>query len=151
MSNDTNGRKSRLSRRRQNPELSKACLLREESGLWAVGMKPSKCRLCYLASCLVFGAGLAWHSAARADSEPPPLKIGVLDDMSGPNSENSGVGTVEAIKMAIEDYGGKVLGRPIELLLGTDQNKPDIAVSIAREWYTRDGVSMITGLPNSAS
>jgi len=114
-------------------------------------MKPSKRRLCYLASCLVLGAGVAWHSAARAAGEPPPLKIGVLDDMTGPNSENSGAGTVEAIRMAIEDYGGTVLGRPIQLVLGTDQNKPDIAVSLAREWYTRDGVSMITGLPNSAS
>jgi branched-chain amino acid transport system substrate-binding protein len=114
-------------------------------------MKASKRGLCHLALCLVVGAGLAWHSAARADSGPLPLKIGVLDDMTGPNSENSGVGTLEAIKMAVEDYGGKVLGRPIELVVATDQNKPDIAVSIAREWYTRDGVSLIAGLPNSAS
>jgi branched-chain amino acid transport system substrate-binding protein len=114
-------------------------------------MKTSKGKLCHLALCLVFGGGIAWHAAAWADSAPPPLKIGVLDDMTGPNSENSGVGTLEAIKMAVEDYGGKVLGRPIQLLVATDQNKPDIAVSIAREWYTRDGVSLITGLPNSAS
>ncbi|MEJ0015771.1 MAG: ABC transporter substrate-binding protein [Acetobacteraceae bacterium] len=92
---------------------------------------------------------LGWSAARAADEEP--LRIGVLEDLSGPNSENSGVGTVEAVKMAVEDFGGKVLGRPIQVLVATDQNKPDVAVSIARQWFGPQHVAMITGLPNSAS
>src|ERR1700712_2457695 len=56
--------------------------------------------------------------------QPTAVKIGVLDDLSGPYSMVSGQGTVEAAKLAIEDYGAKALGQPIQVLIATDQNKP---------------------------
>ena len=74
-------------------------------------------------------APAAWGQATA------PLKIGVLNDMSGPFADLSGPGTVVATKMAIEDFGGKVLGRPIELLTADHLNKPDTGLSIARQWY----------------
>ena len=80
-----------------------------------------------------------------------PLKIGMIDDLSGPNSGTSGPGAVEAAKMAIEDFGGEVLGRKIELLVATDENKPDIAVALARKFFDEDGVRMIAGLAASNS
>ena len=101
--------------------------------------------LCLGAALFALGIGAAF---AQGDK---PLKIGIIDDLTGPNSGNSGPGTVEAAKMAIEVFGGKVLGRPIELLVATDENKPDIAVAIARKWFEQDGVSLITGLASSNS
>lgn len=80
-----------------------------------------------------------------------PFRIGVIDDLSGPNSVASGPGTVEGARMAIEDFGGTVLGQPIELLVATDENKPDLAVAIAKKWFEEDDVKMITGLPISNS
>lgn len=97
-------------------------------------------------SAVALGVG---GSALAQDAAP--LKIGIIDDLSGPNSGNSGPGTVEAARMAIEDFGGKVLDRPIELLVATDENKPDIAVAIAQKWYDQDGVRLITGLASSNS
>lgn len=85
-------------------------------------------------------------------AEPPAaVKIGVLDDLAGPYSLLSGQGTIEAVKLAVADYGGKVLGKPVQVVVATDQNKPDNAVAIAREWMDRDGVTAIIGVPNSAS
>src|ERR1700719_1686090 len=63
------------------------------------------------------------------------VKLGVLDDMSGPYAENSGPGDVVAVKMAISDFGGTVLGKPIELVSGDLQNKADVGVGIARKWF----------------
>jgi branched-chain amino acid transport system substrate-binding protein len=93
---------------------------------------------------------VAQRSASAVDS-PSVVKIGILDDLSGPYSLTSGVGTVEAVKLAIEDYGGKALGKPVEVVIATDQNKPDLAVGIAREWLDRDKVTAIIGVPSSAS
>ncbi|WP_163452147.1 ABC transporter substrate-binding protein, partial [Escherichia coli] len=64
---------------------------------------------------------------------------------SGPYADNGGPGSALAARMAIEDRGGSVLGRKIELLVADDQNKPDIGVSIALRWVDQDGVDMITG------
>jgi branched-chain amino acid transport system substrate-binding protein len=88
---------------------------------------------------------------AMAQDGKEPLRIGIIDDLSGPNSGNSGPGTVEAAKMAIEDFGGRVLGRQIELKVATDENKPDLAVAIAHKFFDEDGVAMITGLASSNS
>lgn len=93
-------------------------------------------------------AGSIFAASAQA---PKPLRIGVIDDLSGPNSVASGPGTVEGVKMAVEDFGGKVLNRPIEVMVATDENKPDLAVAIAKKWFENDGVAMITGLPISNS
>ena len=78
------------------------------------------------------------------------VKIGVLTDMSGQFSHESGEGAVTAVRMAIEDFGGKVLGKPIELVVADHQNKPDIASGIARKWFDVDKVDMIANLINSS-
>jgi branched-chain amino acid transport system substrate-binding protein len=79
-----------------------------------------------------------------------PVRIGVLDDMSGITSDQQGLGDVVATQMAVEDFGGKVLERPIEVISADHMNKADIGVLIARSWYDQNNVQMITGLGNSA-
>ncbi len=79
-----------------------------------------------------------------------PVRIAVMDDMSGVYKDIQGPGDVVSAKMAVDDYGGKVLGRPIELLSGDLQNKVDVGAALARRWYDQDGVSAIFGLGNSA-
>jgi branched-chain amino acid transport system substrate-binding protein len=80
---------------------------------------------------------------------PPPLKIGVMDGFSGVYGDLT-AGEVEAMQMAIEDVGGKVLGRSVEILSADHQTKPDVGAAIARKWYDVDGVKMITGLGTSS-
>ncbi len=79
------------------------------------------------------------------------VKIGALVDMSGIYSAHGGPGMVTAVNMAVEDFGGKVLGQPIEVLSANYQNKVDIAAARAREWYDRDGVTMIVESTDSAA
>ena len=79
-----------------------------------------------------------------------PLRIGVLNDMSGIYADIAGPGSVTAARMAVEDFGGTVLSRPIEILVGDHQNKPDIGSAIARKWYDRDGVGLIVDVPTSS-
>jgi branched-chain amino acid transport system substrate-binding protein len=78
------------------------------------------------------------------------VKIGILNDQSGVYADYGGKYSVEAAKMAIEDFGGEVLGQKIDLVTADHQNKPDLAVSIARKWYGVDGVDMITELTTSS-
>jgi branched-chain amino acid transport system substrate-binding protein len=78
------------------------------------------------------------------------VKIGVLNDQSGVYADFAGKWSVEAAKMAVEDFGGTVLGRKIEVISADHQNKPDLATSIARRWYEIDGVDMITDLNTSS-
>jgi branched-chain amino acid transport system substrate-binding protein len=78
------------------------------------------------------------------------VKIGVLTDMSGQFSHESGEGAVMAVKMAVEDFGGKVLGKPIEVVVADHQNKPDTASALARKWFDVDRVDMIANLINSS-
>jgi branched-chain amino acid transport system substrate-binding protein len=97
---------------------------------------------------LLFASTLAlMPAAARAQDA---VKIGILNDQSGNYAEFGGLGSVEAAKMAIEDFGGSVLGKPIEIVSADHQNKPDIAVGLARRWYDVDGVTAIADLTNSA-
>jgi len=77
------------------------------------------------------------------------VKIGILNDQSGVYADYGGIYSVEAARMAIEDFGGEVLGQKIELVTADHQNKPDLAVSIARRWYDAEGVDMITELTTS--
>ena len=93
-----------------------------------------------LSCCLLGGPALAQNKA---------VKIGVLDDMSGPYAENTGPGDVAAVKFAIADFGGSVLGKPIELVSADFQSKVDVGVGIAQRWYD-EGVDMVIGIPNSA-
>lgn len=78
------------------------------------------------------------------------VKIGVLSDMSGVYKALEGPGAVVAAQMAIDDFGGSVLGKPIKLVSSDHQNKPAVASSTARQWIDRENVDMITGLDNSA-
>jgi branched-chain amino acid transport system substrate-binding protein len=76
--------------------------------------------------------------------------IGLIDDMSGPYADIIGAGGVEAIKMAIADFGGTVLGQPIELMTADHQNKPDIGQQKFREWADTGGLTMLLGGSNTA-
>ena len=78
------------------------------------------------------------------------VKIGVLTDLSGLYMGNVGPGSVLASKLAIEEFGGKVAGKPIELVVADHLNKADVAAARAREWIDRDGVDVVTELGNSA-
>src|SRR5215468_779210 len=78
------------------------------------------------------------------------VRIGVLNDMSGVYSDDQGPGSVLAAQMAVEDFGGRVAGRKIEVISGDHQNKTDIGAQIARRWLDNEGVGMIVDLPNSA-
>lgn len=88
--------------------------------------------------------------AAGPSMAQTAVKIGVLNDQSGPYSEYTGVGSVDAARMAIEDFGGKVLGQPVEILSGDHQNKPDTALSIAKRWLDTQGVDVIVDVPTSS-
>src|SRR5579864_9368977 len=103
--------------------------------LWLVG----------LTTLLVAASGIA-----KAQISDDVVKIGVLTDMSGPSSAADGPGSVAAAQMAIDDFGGTVLGKPIQLISADHQIKPDIAVGIARQWYDRDQVDLIVDVPVSA-
>ncbi|MHC2400340.1 branched-chain amino acid transport system substrate-binding protein [Bradyrhizobium barranii subsp. barranii] len=101
---------------------------------------------------LVSAAGLL--SAALivpASAQQTPLKIGVLSDFSSVYSDIGGQGNVEATKMAIEDFGGQMFGKPIEMVAADVLNKPDVASTIARKWWETEGVDMIIDLPTSAT
>jgi branched-chain amino acid transport system substrate-binding protein len=101
-------------------------------------------------SLLAFAVALVASEPAAAQSSADTLKIGVLNDMSGPYAEITGQQSVTAVQMAIEDFGGTVLGRKIEVLVADHQNKPDVGASIARRWLDQDGVDVIVGLGASS-
>jgi branched-chain amino acid transport system substrate-binding protein len=106
-------------------------------------------------SLLLGGTGLAtaaiWPAGrALAQASDNVVKIGVLDDMSGVFADQQGMGDVVSARMAIEDFGGRVLGAPIELVYADLQNRPDIGMGIARRWYDQEKVDAIFGIGNSA-
>ncbi|MFL6816416.1 MAG: ABC transporter substrate-binding protein, partial [Bradyrhizobium sp.] len=78
------------------------------------------------------------------------IRIGVLNDQSGVFSTYQGIGSVVAAQMAVEDYGAKAAGRPVEVITADHQNKTDVGVAIARRWYENENVDAIFDLPNSA-
>jgi len=80
-----------------------------------------------------------------------PIKLGYILDMSGPYADITGSGSVEAARMAAEDFGGKVLGRQIEIMFADHQNKADIAGATAREWFDSKGVEAILDVAASAT
>jgi len=87
---------------------------------------------------------------AAAQVSGDVVKIGVLTDMSGPYVDINGPGSVEAVRMAVEDFGGSVLGKPIEIVSADHQNKADVGANVARSWYDQDGVDVVTNMANSA-
>ena len=93
---------------------------------------------------VLVGAGAALMSRnALAQVSDEVVKVGVLTDMSGIFSDNSGIGMVTAAKMAVEDFGGSAVGKPIEVIFANHQNKPDIALGIARNWNDTEHVDVI--------
>lgn len=90
-------------------------------------------------------------TVATAQDRNDVVRIGAIADLTGSYSGLAGPGIVVAMKMAVEDFGGRVLGKPIEVLSADSLQKVDVASSRAREWYDRDGVSMILESSDSAT
>ncbi|QIG92778.1 MULTISPECIES: ABC transporter substrate-binding protein [unclassified Bradyrhizobium] len=89
--------------------------------------------------------------AGPALAQQAPLKIGVLTDFQSVYSDIGGAGNVEATKMAIEEFGGSMFGKPIELVTADALNKADVAATITRKWYEAENVDMIIDMPTSAT
>jgi branched-chain amino acid transport system substrate-binding protein len=102
-------------------------------------------RLGVLTAAIAAG-GMLFAIPASADA----VKIGILNDQSGVYADYGGKYSLEAARMAVEDFGGSVLGEKIEIVSADHQNKPDLATSIARRWYEVEGVDMITELTTSS-
>jgi branched-chain amino acid transport system substrate-binding protein len=97
---------------------------------------------------------LLWAGTARAASEAgrgAPIRIGLLLDMSSLYSDVTGQGSLTAARMAVEDFGGKVLGRPIEVLYADHLNKADVASAKAREWFDTQNLDMIGDVSGSGA
>lgn len=90
------------------------------------------------------------NDKSPGQASQPPLKIGVLTDMSGVLSSGLGLGSVDGARMAIEDFGGQMFGKPIELVSADHQSKADIGAAVARRWFEQEGVSMIADIGASA-
>nr|WP_226858663.1 ABC transporter substrate-binding protein [Diaphorobacter aerolatus] len=93
------------------------------------------------------GACLQAQAAGISDDV---VRIGVLSDMSGLYADTAGRGSVESARMAIQDFGGTVLGKKIELVFADHQNKADVGATQARAWFDREGVDLIMDLNNSS-
>jgi branched-chain amino acid transport system substrate-binding protein len=94
---------------------------------------------------------LAAVLAGPALAQQTPLKIGVLTDFQSVYSDIGGAGNVEATKMAIEEFGGSIFGKPIELVTADALNKANVAATITRKWYEAENVDMIIDMPTSAT
>ncbi len=88
--------------------------------------------------------------AARAQRAARPVRVGVLNDMSGVYADYQGRGSVVAAELAVADFGGRVNGVPVEVVSADHQNRPDVGAAAARRWLDLDGVDMILDVPNSA-
>jgi branched-chain amino acid transport system substrate-binding protein len=97
-------------------------------------------------ACLILVAAMPAASAQVSDEV---VRIGVLTDLSSWGRDNTGIGSVEAARMAAEDIGGQVLGRPIDIVSADHQMKADIGTQIARGWFDKDKVDAVADLPNS--
>jgi branched-chain amino acid transport system substrate-binding protein len=89
-------------------------------------------------------------SALALPAAAETVKIGVMTDLSGPDSDMAGAGSVLAAQMAIEDFGGKAGGFDVELISADHQRKPDVAAALASRWYDNDGVDLILDVPLSS-
>src|SRR4051795_9919529 len=96
----------------------------------------------------LLAAPLATPRPARAQSAP--LRIGVLTDISGPYSDNTGQGSAVAARLAIEDFSRDHPGLKAEILIADFQNRAEVGLNIARGWYDREEVDMVLDVPNSA-
>jgi branched-chain amino acid transport system substrate-binding protein len=103
----------------------------------------------WAAATVVAAAGVGVVHAQDGKLSNDVLRIGVLTDISGVYADISGKGAVEAVKMAVEDFGGKMFGKPIDVFFADHQNKADVGAAKAREWYDSGNVDMINDLANS--
>jgi len=89
-------------------------------------------------------------TAAQAQISDDVVRIGVLNDQSSLYADSGGQGSVVAARMAVEDAGGTVLGKPVEIVFADHQNKSDVGVAVARKWFEIDKVDMVIGFDNSS-
>src|ERR1700682_1733741 len=89
-------------------------------------------------------------AAANAQISDDVVKIGVLTDMCSLYSDATGKGSLAGVEMAVADYGGKVKGKPVVVVSADHQNKPDVGVNIARNWYDNEKVDAIFDVPTSS-
>ena len=99
----------------------------------------------------LMSAVLALFCATHAHADANGVKIGVITDMSGTYADLSGKGSVLAAQMAVEDFGGKALGKPVTVISADHQNKADVASTTARAWFDNEGVDMVIDFPNSST
>lgn len=112
---------------------------------------PNRVRASGPAISLSLAAVLSLASMAVAAADATPVKIGFITDMSGLYADSDGNGGLEAVRMAVADFGGKFNGQPIEVVYADHLNKADVAATKAREWLDRQGVTLIVGGANSAA
>ncbi len=108
----------------------------------------AKLKLATLITACLLWAAAATPSASQVSDDT--VRIGVLNDMSGPYADITGRSSLIAVQMAVEDFGGTVLGRKIEVLSADHQNKPDVGSAIVRRWYDEGGVDVVVGLGASS-
>ena len=99
---------------------------------------------------MLVAASVAGSQPAQAQFSDNKIKIGVLDDFSGQYCVDDCMNPVRAVKLAIEDFGGKIGNVPIEVIYADHQNKPDVGASIASKWYDTEQVDVIVDVVNSA-
>src|SRR3954454_11929425 len=97
-----------------------------------------------------FSCSVVAQSAHAQQVSDGVVKIGILNDQSGVYADFGGKWSVEAARLAVQDFGGKVLGVPVEIVNADHQNKPDVASSIARQWYDTEKVDAIMELTTSS-
>ncbi len=92
---------------------------------------------------------LPFFAVLPASAQDKPIKIAIMNDMSGVYADFQGMGSVIAARLAVEDFGKQIKNRPIEIVFGDHQNKADIGATMARRWYDVEGVDAIVDVPNS--
>src|SRR5205823_6224253 len=96
-------------------------------------------------------AAVAWPLAARAQQlRQPAINIGVVTDMSGLFATLAGAGSVAAAEMAVQDFGGEVLGKKIRVLFGDHKHEVDVASALVTQWFNDENVGAIFDMPNSS-
>ena len=103
-----------------------------------------------LLAVLLSSLASAYSGTVKAQISDDLVRIGVLNDQSGVYADFGGPGSVIAARMAVEDAGGKVLDKPIDIVVGDHQSKADIGAAIARRWFDADKVDMAIGFDNSS-
>ncbi len=103
------------------------------------------------AAAIALGIGVAGTAAAQqARISDGVVRIGLIEDMSGVYADITGMGAVIAARMAVEEFGGKVLGMPVEVVFADHQNKPDIGAAVARKWFDNENVDAILDVASSS-